>query len=137
MVISKKYTNTLPLALDGLVSIECGKLPTDEQLHALQLAVWSWMDGENAVIPTELFKQGASINRERAKKYIALTTSLEMFAYMKRHNTSKSKAVENLSRGSERTKWTYVKKSPIKTEQGAERFNRTKAIVEKALQIKP
>lgn len=133
---NKKYTNTLQMALDALISIEHGALPTGEQLNALQLAVWSWMDGENGAIPTELFKQGSAIKRNQTSKLESLSTSLEVFEYMKKHQTSKTKAVQNLSKVSERTTWNHLDKSSIKTEQDANKFNDLMAVVEKALQKK-
>lgn len=140
--MAKIADNTLTVALSGLDNIERGQHITDEQLRCLQTTVWAWMDKSQDVVPTALHKQGSAIKQHQVNAYKALRTSIDVFEYMLKHGTSKTKAAQwqgGILQGGicERTAMTRLNESPIKTPSQAKRFNQLIARVKESLQKKP
>jgi hypothetical protein len=88
--------DTLRIALDALIAIENGKLPSDTEVEAMQKTIWAWMYPRRDRSPEAkaLFRQGSRLNRIAHDKSITLKAQVEIQRRMDA-GSSKSKAVED------------------------------------------
>lgn len=88
--------DTLRIALDALIAIENGKLPSDKGVEAMQKTIWAWMHPGRDRSPEAkaLFRQGSRLRNMAHDKGIALATQVEIQRRMDA-GSSKSKAVED------------------------------------------
>jgi hypothetical protein len=88
--------DTLRIALDALIAIENGKLPSDTEVEAMQKTIWAWMHPGRDRSPEAkaLFRQGSKLNRIAHEKSITLAAQVEVLRRMDAGST-KSKAVED------------------------------------------
>ncbi len=136
----KPPENTLHKALDGLIRIERGTIPTDEQLEAMQLALWAYMDGADATSTTELIKQGSELSRKAREMTEANIIGAKVHDYMNAKKVSKTNALQHIkSEDKERTRWAKLKKSKFHTDDQSKRkrFEDILNVVKGALQKKP
>lgn len=88
--------DTLRIALDALIAIENGELPSDKGVEALQKTIWAWMypGRDRSPEAKALFRQGSRLNRIAHDKSITLKAQVEIQRRMDAGST-KSKAVED------------------------------------------
>lgn len=139
--MSKLPDETLKSALNALIVIEQAGQPTIEQLKALQLTVWAWMDGPETFNTSQLFKQGKAIKLESKHKTEAIETALAIYKHKEQRRTSENKAIENANlKPRERTRRTHMKIAKVQAnmnEAKAKRLSSVIAEVRKVLHKKP
>jgi hypothetical protein len=88
--------DALSKALEALIAIENGSLPSVNGVEALQQAVWAWMhpDRDRSTEAKALFRQGSRLSRIAHDKGITLAAQVEIQRRMDA-GSSKSKAVED------------------------------------------
>lgn len=87
---------TLSIALEALIAIENGSLPSVNGVEALQQAVWTWMhpDRDRSTEAKALFRQGSRLSRAARDNSTTLVAQVEIQRRMDA-GSSKSKAVED------------------------------------------
>lgn len=105
--------DTLRRAIDGLVAVERGELPTPEEIDALRRAVWAWMhkDRDKSPEAKALFRQGNKLNKQANQKGKALAAAVNVQRKIDA-GSSKTAAVADYAHGdiwraghSERSVW--------------------------------
>jgi hypothetical protein len=88
--------DTLSKALEALIAIENGNLPSVNGVEALQQAVWAWMhpDRDRSTVAKALFRQGSRLGRTVRDNGTTLAAQVEIQRKMDA-GSSKSKAVED------------------------------------------